>query len=182
MTRRWPWVVVSVFVAMVACEGRVFPERAYHEEFETLCDGTPCGWEVSRGDPSQATWVTTLHPGEHALRLTGEVIVRGPGAMEEAPDAIQLVAPSLHVAARCDAGSRLQLTVLATDRAGVPARASVEVPTDTEWSGASIVSLMLDTTVVDARVTAVVIEKTGTGSCEVAEITIDDGALDQIGC
>lgn len=179
-SRRAVWLGVAVLLAMIACDPRTFPDRAYHEEFETLCEGTPCGWEISRGEPGQATWITSLHPGEHALRLTGDVTVRGPGAGPDATDVLQSTGAIGHVASRCDPGSRLQVTVLVVDRAGIPTRTTFEVPSG-DWSELAL-GLAFDNPIVDARVTAIVIEKTGVGSCDVAEIVLDQGGVDDIGC
>ena len=54
------------------------PELFWDEEFESTCDGTPCGWLVGAGPVGSVTWVETL-PGEHGIAMFGDrIAVLGP--------------------------------------------------------------------------------------------------------
>ena len=176
-------VAILVVSAAVACD----PQRAqrfYHETFEELCDGTPCGWERSAGTAEQAIWVETLHPGEHGLRLTGEVTVRGPGSTEtSASDDL-----SMDVSVRCDPGSSLSTVVLIDDTTGertLPASPPGTIVGigggDSEWHSRTLY-LGPGTGTFNARIVAVVLIKTGAGECEIGDILIRDTIFVPDGC
>jgi hypothetical protein len=130
----------------------------------------------------QATVVSTVHPGEHGLRLEGVVSVRGPGSTEDA-DTIFGSAIDARVVARCDPGSTLTMDVLAVEPgSGIVWTATTTIATQDEWTDPIPVLLELDGSPAGARITAVVLSKTGAGACEIDEIAIDDTALDKVGC
>ncbi|MBX3275221.1 MAG: hypothetical protein KF729_33455 [Sandaracinaceae bacterium] len=161
-------LALAAIVAGYACQ----PERqtrVYLEDFEgELCDGVPCGWERSTGTPAQARWVETIHPGEHALQLEGDVTVRGPGAF----DTIRGPRMLLRFVVRCDPGSRLGLDVLVSDGLGTRAL-GVAAFAPPEWDEVSV-TLGGGGEIADSRISAVVLTKTGPGVCEIAEIVMDD--------
>lgn len=180
-SRRWPWLAVVLLLSMIACYADP-PTRIYVEDFETFCDGSPCGWERARGTADQATVVSTIHPGEHGLRLEGIVSVRGPAATED-DDTIFGSFVDARIVARCDPGSTLTLDVLAVEpTTGIVWTATETVPAGSEWTDPISVSLSFDGSPANARVTAVVLSKTGSGACEIDEIAIDDTDLDKTGC
>lgn len=169
-------VLFGLASLLSACGPGAPPAYLYFEDFETVCDGSPCGWERSSGEPDQATWVETIHPGEHALRLTGEVGVRGPAG---SPEERAILGSGIGgcVVARCDAGSRLQFDVLLEDALVGSVVGTVRLLPPSEWSGPTTADLTLDDDVSDASVTAVLITKTGPGACEVGEIVFEDGTF-----
>lgn len=144
----------------------------YAEDFEMLCDGTPCGWERSVGAPDQATWVETVHVGEHALRLTGNVTVRGPGG-DTTSTTSTLCA---RIAVRCDRNSFLVADIVINDAAGSRTFTEEPVQTRPEWILSSF-PLGDGTGLRNSRVVAVVFTKSGSGSCEIADIVIEDQIL-----
>lgn len=156
---------VLVLIVTAACEtDRVTP--LYSEDFEVLCEGTPCGWVRSVGTPDQATWVETVHPGEHALRLTGDVTVHGPGSDAASPVSGTLW---LQITVRCDLGSFLTADIVINDATGSrPYRHSVEAQQD--WTQ-DICEIF---TGGGPRIVAIRLTKRGTGVCEIANIMIDD--------
>lgn len=166
---RWvPWALLAGIVAGWACEPSR-TERVYYEDFEgELCDGTPCGWERSSGTPEQARWVETIHPGEHALALTGDVTVRGPGSSATlfGPDIL------MQMTVRCDAGSRLAVDVVISDELGSRAL-GVDAFTPTEWDQVSV-TLGDGGDISSSTIQGIVFTKTGTGTCEIGEIFLDD--------
>lgn len=156
---------VLVLIVTAACEtDRVIP--LYSEGFEVLCEGTPCGWMRSVGTPDQATWVETVHPGEHALRLTGEVTVRGPGS-----DAASRVSSTLtlQITVRCDLGSSLTADIVINDATGSRPYTH-RVVTQQNWTQ----DICWFNTDGGPRIVAIVLTKRGTGVCEIANIMIDD--------
>jgi len=162
------WVVLAGIVAGYACE----PDRRvpmYLEDFEgELCEGSPCDWSRTSGTPGQATYVETIHPGEHALRLTGDVNVRGPGSD------VTLPGPEIRVrmTVRCDAGARLTVGVIISDDLGTrPLRFEAFAPT--RWAETTV-TVGGGGEIAMSRLAAVELTKTGSGSCELAEIMIEN--------
>ena len=168
--RAGSWAV-ALAIGLGACGPDEPRPHVYFEDFETECDGAPCGWERSAGDADQATWIETIHPGEHALRFVGEVTVRGPAA----PPMSRLATSGAIFAtlvARCDVGSALAMDVVLNDATlgAVVARASIVARE--EWDTVDV-AMMTDGAFTSATVSAVVITKSGGGACEIGEIVID---------
>lgn len=169
---RWAWMLVAALVAMIACGPDELEPPFYFEDFETLCEGVPCGWERTSGDASQVTWVETIHAGEHGLRLDGTASVRGPGS--EPTGAFPLDSLSLDLTARCDAGSVLEIDLVLADEAGRPFSASALAAPAEEWSRSGALEITAETALANAtRVMAIGITKTGAGACEVSDIVVD---------
>lgn len=179
--RRWPWLALAALIGALACEPDPFPNRPFYEDFETACDGTPCGWERSDGDASQAIWVESIHPGEHALRLTGEVTVRGPGADPEVPATFSGTRLSVRLVARCDPGDTLAVDVLAIDAFGARHELRSVINPESEWTRVATGFATSATFLDDARISAVIIRKNGEGVCEIGEIVLD-GDIDRVSC
>lgn len=178
---RAAWVVVIMFVAMIACEPEEGRRLAYDEDFETACDGVPCGWTRTDGEASQATWIETIHPGEHALRLSGEVTVRGPEATEEARRLSQSNA-TVYVANRCDLGNSLFVTVVVETDEGMLRDSREMVTTSPDWTNRVTRLQFGEPRIVGGRVVSVILEKEGAGECEVGDIVVDTEDICLDGC
>lgn len=165
-----PWCLLVPLLGLIACYEAPLA-RVYVEDFEVLCEGTPCGWARTGGTPEQVQWVSTLHPGEHALRLEGDVSVRGPAA---SPEDLPAYSSNLtaSMAMRCDDGGTIEVSVLMDDGAGIVVGTG-SVSAGDEWR-VSVVSLTSDFDSLSGMVTGVVIEKSGPGTCEIGDIVIDD--------
>lgn len=180
--RRWPWAIVAALVGLLACDPDPRPTRVYLEDFEGLCDGAPCGWERTSGESEQARWVETIHPGEHGLRLEGDVSVRGPASDSDART-VNSRNLSARLAIRCDAGSAVRLDVLLVDELGTTFSASGDAMPPSNWDR-ELITLLVDATMVtNARISTVMISKSGSGACDIGELVIDDaGRSDDIVC
>jgi len=170
MTRRRvlsSWVLLGVILAGYACE----PDRRpppYLEDFEgELCDGAPCDWSRTSGTPGQASYVETIHPGEHALQLTGDVEIRGPGNGLTLPGPEVLV----RMTVRCDSGSRLSGALIITDDLGTRPLPIPNVFAPTRWAETTV-TVGGGGEIFESRLVAIELTKTGTGSCEIGEIMI----------
>lgn len=175
---RAPWAFVALLLAVMACAPEDEPPRFYREDFETLCDGAPCGWQRIVGEPDQAVWVETIHPGEHGLRLVGDVTVRGPGTMAT-DDPIVTAALALQLAARCDLGSSLRVDVVLADPFGAQfsGTTSPALAPAAEWTEPTIVFPTFGGAPPSdfaSRVVAIGITKAGAGACEISDIAIDE--------
>lgn len=180
-TTRASWVALAALLATFACEPETAPRLMYDEDFETACDGTPCGWVRSEGDADNATWVETIHPGEHGLRLTGDVTVRGPEAGEQARR-LAGTAITVNVANRCDLGSTLFVTVVFEDDLGQLRDGREMVVTSPDWTNREVGIDLGMPRVVGGRVVSVILEKAGSGACEVGDIVVDASPLCLDGC
>jgi hypothetical protein len=194
-TERWlARAAITAILVALACDD---PEVAFpflaHEDFETPCDdGLPCGFVQTEGSPDQATFAeTSFHPGEHGIVLRGSgVTVRGTG--DDPGKVVTFTFGSLEarVIGRCDEGSFVDLSLgvaelvdgEATGR--VDETAPVALDIGTTWSSGTSPSVVtLSTAPLDGgigsgfsnevRVTGIVLRKRGTGTCEIAEIIVD---------
>ena len=175
---RWPWLVLAALLAMLACDPGLRPIRFYDEDFEALCDGTPCGWERTSGDATQATWIETIHPGEHGLRLRGQASVRGTSVGETTGEVFLVESLSVELTARCDIGSELRVDLVLADELGNTFTASALAAPEPLWSAPLGALVTTDAFGASAtRVVAVGIAKTGPGACEISAIAIDSVPL-----
>ncbi len=126
---RWPWIFVSLLLGLVAC-GPI-ETNYYDEQFETVCDGAPCGWARTSGEPEQAHWISTIHPAIHGIRLSGDVSIRGPGGM--GPSGHDPASLYARMTARCDEGNQLRIDVLFSDSNGVTYTATVRTAPAQSW-------------------------------------------------
>jgi hypothetical protein len=181
-SRRGVWIAVAIAIAFVACEPEDAPDPIYLESYEeTDENGLPLGWERTSGGPENAAYVETIHPGEHGIRLSGEVTVRGPGGeMRELPAEPDLL---LHLSARCDLDSGLRVDVVLLDELGGLHTASAMPNPPDEWEMVDTLMIEIDdgTTLNIVGVSAIGIAKTGIGDCEISELIIDDRVY-QPGC
>jgi hypothetical protein len=180
VARSWIlWALIAVVVSLGACRTRRRP-RSIGEDFETVCDGTPCGWERVRGSPIKRS-VETIHPGEHGLRLTGESRAR--------PSIGSFRDPRRVVLARDDGDGALR----SRQR---DSRSTSSSPTTRRTTRRDRVSIhrsrLIDggTTFLNfedggdasvTHVTAIAIRKLGSGSCDVTNLAIEEGGI-QTGC
>ena len=186
------WVLLGIFGALACGDGpEPPPNRILLERFETTCGDLPCGWSQVAGDPGDARYVSTFHPGEHALALSGsDVVAKGPGG---AADGAQILFGSLQarIAARCDAGNTLVVrVVLNSSPDGGPVtydELEGRFSPPTGYGSASMITLTAASTLNDGgfgggpfgsflpvEVVAITVSKTGSGTCEIGEIIIDD--------
>lgn len=175
------WTSIAALLGVLACEPEEAPRRMYVEDFETVCDGAPCGWSRTMGSADQATWVETIHPGEHGLRLTGDVTVRGPEAGEDARR-LRGDSVTLHVANRCDVGNTLDAVVVLEDDSGTLHDGVARILTSPDWTNRGVRTVFDSGTIVGGRVVSVILEKGGPGSCEVGDITVDITPICTEGC
>lgn len=186
--------LLFLVLAAVACgEPRPAQEFLWEETFEEVCDSDlPCGWEQIGGAPGDARYVmTTFHPGVHGLSLTGDASVRGPGG-ESGFSNFQFGSLEVRVTGRCDesAGINILLGLAETLPDGTIGRVDMTMPASifppSTWAetSASIVVTSVGA-FTDAglapplpsgmlRVTSVTLTMNGPGTCEIAEILIDD--------
>lgn len=178
MRRARVLAIVLAACGVTACNPAVDRSIVLEEEFETLCDGVPCGWVLASGPEGAATWIETL-PGDHGLMLTGEgVFVRG-GPAPPPPSPVFADNLALRASARCDpfAFLTLRTTIETTD---VPSRLvtfQADLVVDDTWE-----PMPRDVTMVPvdadlspwnvSRVLGVSVLKSGPGSCEIDYLAI----------
>ncbi|MDQ3037522.1 MAG: hypothetical protein M3Y87_34325 [Myxococcota bacterium] len=167
---------IAALGALVGCNRSSDPRAMYVEDFETVCDGAPCGWVQSSGEDGRALYVETL-PGDHGLELIGDGTSVRSEAAEPLASFVFTSAIGARLVARCDALSTLELrtTVELEDESTLTLGREI-VPEET-WS-----TLLDDQTLnpVDAtpspwrvrRVLGVSILKHGTGNCELDFLSI----------
>ncbi len=105
----------SLTIACVAalawgCSGTPDADLVYVDDFESRCEGLPCGWVQSGGEPGLANYIETV-PGDHGIELLGDgTWVRGPveDMLPITMFADQIVA---RIIARCDTGSSIEIRV-----------------------------------------------------------------------
>lgn len=174
-------LVLSIALAtchLTACNPAVDRSVVLEEDFETLCDGAPCGWVLASGPDGAATWIETL-PGDHGLMLTGEgVFVRGEAAPPP-PSPVFADALALRASARCDAFAFLTLrtTIETNDTPSRLVTFQADLVVDDTWE-----PMVRDVTMVPvdatpspwnvARVLGVSVLKNGPGSCEIDYLAI----------
>ena len=147
----------------------------YRDDFEDLCEGTPCGWLQVRGEEGGVSLGETL-PGDRALVFTGDgVVARGEGM--EPPSAANIEDMVLSSVARCDAGSTLRAE-FTFERLGTEAivTRSRDLGAFQDFQSGPLPARFestLEGPTSVARVAALLIFKSGTGTCELASITLE---------
>ncbi|UJR78953.1 hypothetical protein [Sandaracinus amylolyticus] len=168
-------VITILGAALVGCPSSEDESAIYVEDFETTCEGTPCGWAQITGAENAASYVETL-PGDHGLQLVGrEVAVRG--GIDEAPQSTfstQLIA---RANARCDLGAHLVMRATIELQDATTLTYEAELVPDVTWTSATRDQSMRVVEVVSApwhiaRVLGVSLRKEGDGSCEVDYLAI----------
>lgn len=169
-------IAIAIALAAIACNPRRDQAAIYVEDFETVCDGAPCGWFQSSGPEERALYVETL-PGDHGIELVGD----GVSVRSEAGEPLELrvftSALGARLVARCDALSTLELRTTVELTEGTTLTLGREIVPEDTWS-----TLLPDQTLnpVDVvptpwsvrRVLGVSILKHGTGSCEIDFLSI----------
>ncbi len=153
------------------------------ESFETPCTDMECEWSQVLGDPGGAEWISTVHPGEHGLRLQPGVTVRKGYDLD--PRGVTVMSGALGgvVSARCEPGGQLDFEVLVRDERSADAyggRPSVAA----EWGIPITFTLTSDFALSDGgtalgtatpalEVTSVLIRSSGSAPCTVDHLRVD---------
>jgi len=182
------WVQLAMLLAL-ACRDPVGdpPVHLYLESFEEVCDDVPCGWAQLEGPAGTVRFVSTVHPGEHGLRLDAGVAARGPASTARSARAMFGTLQAA-LSARCDPGATLVLeaAVRATARDVVdtfrgrasPPEVWSDVITTTTLTGdlAGVDGGIGDAFggPVDIRIDGLTLRVEGSGRCEVDHLVIDD--------
>jgi hypothetical protein len=146
--------------------------EVFYDGFERGCGEMPCGWTVEDGTAER---VSTIHAGEHGVRLEGRI--------SREIDVELSVDPEEELAflmVWCDAGAGLEISV-DIDEGGTPG-----VISGTIDAGTVPVDGLMETREVPlggrvvvpypvTTATRITIEVTGTGGCTVDEIRILSG-------
>ncbi len=177
---RPPMIAALALLALVpACNG-ASDQALWRDDFETLCDGVPCGWSQVAGPAGAVTYVETA-PSEHGLQMRGDGV-----AISRTADGDEVLVPAMaasmraHVVARCDAGS--QITAIVTVRnltGGLPIDVSGVATYPSTWDGTRTTFdlFVTDSGDRDAQyddILGVVLHKEGPGVCEVDYVSLAD--------
>jgi hypothetical protein len=173
-----PFALALFLVALSGCGGHDWA-GLWREEFETTCDGSPCGWTQVAGPAGAATWIET-GPSEHGVRLDGTAAIATTAPGDEVIGSDSLRTMRGHMVARCDAGAQLTLIVSVQDLAGgTPIDTAGSATFPSEWDGTrTTFDLFIDDPVnTNAQYTDilnVVIHKEGRGACEIDYVSLAD--------
>ncbi len=173
-------VAISLF-CVAGCGGGDFAPRILFEDFETLCDGVPCGWTLTDGDPANVEYVETIHPGVHGFALSEETTLNGPGG-EVIPFAgLAFGSLQAEVSVRCDdPDARLIIRALGESSARTaPELFEGETFGSDAW-GRYRISLVgsrgVDAPIsgMDFQILSLALAKRGPGTCVIDTLEIDD--------
>ncbi|AKF08461.1 hypothetical protein [Sandaracinus amylolyticus] len=168
-------VIASLAASLVGCPAPDDESAIYVEDFETTCDGTPCGWAQITGAEDGASYVETL-PGDHGLQLVGrDVTVRG--GTDEASQSMISTQLLARANARCDLGSHLVMRATIALQDANTLTYEAELVPDVTWTSATRDQNMRVVEVASPpwqieRVLGVSLRKEGDGSCEVDYLAI----------
>lgn len=182
-------LLLGLVLAALACTPGSRPPRLLNESFEEVCDGLPCGWSRLEGPAEAARYVSTWHPGEHGLALEGEVSVAGPPG-ETRDASLQFGSLQVRMAARCDPGAVLTLSVAAQTVDGAIADTlRGRVSPDGDWHELTTVTVTAGTALADGGLTGgpfggsvtidilgITLRKSGPGVCTIDHLELDDSA------
>jgi hypothetical protein len=157
----------------------------FREDFESSCNGAPCGWTQIAGAAGSASYVETL-PSEHGVQLVGPgvAIARDVASAPASPTGEGVAIDDdlrAHIVARCDPGATLSLIVtLDAGTRSIDVSGGATFPPT--WDGTRAIFVLsppqpTDVGVTFTRVRHVVIHKQGTGACEVDYLSLADSAL-----
>lgn len=172
-------VALGLVGAAAGCNGTT-DVALWRDDFESACEGAPCGWVQIAGPRGSATWIETV-PGEHGVQLVGAGVAISRIAGDDSvifPARVSSL--QAHVVARCDPGSQLTLIVTVHDQAtGMPLDASGSATFPSTWDGnRSLFDLFAaDATARNATfddIVSVVVHKDGEGTCEVDYVSLAD--------
>lgn len=172
-------VLLVLASAIAGCGGHDW-NGLWREDFETTCDGAPCGWTQVSGPAGAVTWIET-GPSEHGVEMTGDglaIAIMPSGDEVVGSDPVSSLQG--HVVARCDRGAQLALIVTVQNLAGGPAvSASGTATYPSTWDGTRTTFDLFadDTTQQSAQFTdllSVVLHKTGPGTCEIDYVSLAD--------
>jgi hypothetical protein len=143
------------------------------EDFETECDGTPCGWNIRGGDGT-ASYIETI-PSDRGLLLEGEVLL-----MRIGPAPLNAVSTSQlagRINARCDDGASLEVRATFDSSTGETITFGTEFVISDAWELIQDQTLRPLTQTADAFWTLTVwrdlaIIKRGPGACEVDFVAV----------
>lgn len=186
MRPRSPALRLGLHALLLCLACRQAPEAdplLLEESFETPCDAE-CEWAQVLGDDGGAEWVSTVHPGEHGLRIQPGVTVRK--AYELDPRGVQVMSGALEgvVSARCDPGGQLDFEVLVRDARGGADAYGGRPPIPSEWGIPVNFALTSDfalsdggtaigTSTPDLEVTSVLIRSSGSAPCTIDHLRVD---------
>lgn len=182
MTRSSALAMVFALSSIVGCNS-AYSAPLWREDFETVCNGAPCGWAQVAGSPGAVTYVETL-PSEHGVEMVGDgVAISRPGGGAVATSST-ISTLQAHLVARCDPGASLTIIVSLTNLSGGPpidvsgtavlpptwdgtrTRITTFVPMDSTNAGAQFIGIV-----------AVAIHKERSGVCEIDYLSLADGAV-----
>ncbi|MFO0685491.1 MAG: hypothetical protein U0234_25755 [Sandaracinus sp.] len=169
-------VALALPIAIAGCRG-ADSVSLFRDDFESVCDGSPCGWLQVAGPSGAARYVESV-PGDHGIELTGEgVAVSRLAEGDQLEGADPITSLEAHLVARCDA--RSSITVIVSVQ-GVTSSTPIDVTgTATfppRWDGSRIRFPLLTTGATSSTqfndVLAVVLHKEGPGTCEVDYVSL----------
>lgn len=171
----------AALASIASCNGTT-PTPLWREDFETACDGAPCGWTQVAGPMGAATWIETA-PSEHGVELSGPGVAIARLATGHEVNGLHPVGSlKAHVVARCDPGAQLTLIVTVQNAAGGPIDVSGFATFPSTWDGSRTTFDLFasDSALSSAQfidILDVVLHKEGDGLCEVDYVSLADQSV-----
>ncbi len=190
MSIRFPLLLIALF--LIACPGNA-PFRIVVESFEDVCEGDSlCEFEQVDGEPGDVTWIETIHPGEHGLRIeAGARLVRSYEPRELRSLGFQAGSAQGYITGLCEEGANIEVAIVMTDDLDYTDEFRGTSTLWTEYDGTSFALVgasALDPNSplntqgsVSIRPLALEIRVRGEGACEIDHLTVDSyfgGSID----
>lgn len=174
-------LALALLACAAGCDGSsVTP--LWREDFEALCDGTPCGWTQVAGPAGSASWVET-GPSEHGVQLSGAgVAIARTATGDEVIGSDPVSSLQAHLVARCDTGAQLTLIVTVQNLSGGPVDVSGTATFPSTWDGSRTTFSLFPTDSANAGaqfvdILSVVVHKEGAGACELDYVSLADQSV-----
>lgn len=171
-------VAIALILSALACSDGVEPSL-FDEGFEEACDDAPCDWQQIESSTGSARATEYEHPGEHGVRLEGDVEI-----LTEPRDATLVlqfdVSLPARIIARCDSDSTLVVRAVLVPLDGGPdfepfegsAFPASDLPSEGFFGLAPGTAGSSPAPSGQYRIDAISIEKSGAGACEVWHLEV----------
>ena len=164
-------LVILVALGCTGCPCDPGVPEVFYEGFERWCGDLPCDWTLESGTAER---VTTIHAGEHGVRLEGRMSREIDAELSQDPEE-----ELGFLMVWCDAGAGLEISV-DIDEGGTPGviTGTIDagtVPEDGLMETREVPLGARMTPTVPTTATRITIEVTGTGGCTLDELRILSG-------